>query len=59
MKMEHTLINVAISGDRNLIRKEARRIRKYEDLTLELQHIWNVKTKVIQITTGSTGTISK
>ena len=36
--------------------KEAKKILKYKDLTIEIQRIWNVKTKVIHI--GATGTIS-
>jgi len=32
------LIDVAISGDRNVIKKEAE-ILKYKDLTTEIQHI--------------------
>jgi hypothetical protein len=31
------LTDAAVSGDRNLMRKEARRIRKYKDLTIEIQ----------------------
>jgi len=31
------LIDVAISGDRNVIEKEAEKIIKYEELTLEIQ----------------------
>jgi len=53
------LINVAISGDRNVIKKEAEKILKYKDLTIEIQCMWNVKTKVIPVTIGTTGTISK
>ena len=53
------LIDIAISGDRNVIKKEAKNILKYEDLTIEIQHMWNVKTKVIQVIIGVTGTISK
>ena len=41
------LIDVAISGDRNVIKKEAEKILKYKDLTIEIKHMWNVKTKVI------------
>jgi hypothetical protein len=33
------LIDVAISGDRNVIKKEAEKILKYEDLTIEIQHM--------------------
>ena len=45
------LINVAISGDRNVIKKEAVEILKYKDLTIEIQCMWNVKTKVIPVIT--------
>ena len=39
--------------------KEAEKILKYKDLTIEIQRMWNVKTKVIQVIYGATGTISK
>ena len=39
------LIDVAISGDRNVIKKEAEKILKYKDLTIKIQRIWNVKNK--------------
>jgi len=32
-------------GDRNVIKKEAEKILKYKDLTIEIQRMWNVKTK--------------
>ena len=53
------LIEVAISGDRNVIKKEAEKILKYKDLTIEIQHMWNVKPKVIPVIIGAPGTISK
>jgi len=53
------LIDVAISGDRNVIKKEAKKILKYQDLTIEIQPMWNVKTKAIPVIIGATGTISK
>ena len=53
------LVDVAISGDRNVIKKEAEKILKYEDLTIEIQRMWKVKTKVIPVIMGATGTISK
>ena len=53
------LIDVAISGDRNVIKKEAEKILKYKDLTIQIQRTWNVKTRVIQVIIGATGTISK
>jgi hypothetical protein len=52
------LIDIAILGDRNVIKKEAEKILKYKYLTIEIQHMWNVKAKVIPVITGATGTIS-
>jgi len=42
-----------------LIEKEAEKILKYKELTIEIQLMWNVKTKVIPIIIGVTGAISK
>jgi len=53
------LVDVAISGDRNVIKKEAEKILRYKDLTIEIQRMWNVKTKVTAVIRGATGTISK
>jgi hypothetical protein len=53
------LIDVAILGDRNVIKKEAENILKYKFLAIEIQCMWNVKAKVTPLVTGATGTISK
>jgi hypothetical protein len=42
-----------------VVKKEAGEILKYKDLIMEIQSMWNVKVKVIPVTTGATGTISK
>jgi hypothetical protein len=52
-------IDVPVPGDRNVIQKEADKILKYKDLTIEIQRMWNVKTRVILVIIGATGTISK
>ena len=38
------LIDIAISGDRNVIKKDAEKILKYKYITIEIQRMWNVKT---------------
>jgi hypothetical protein len=53
------LIDVAIPGDRNVIQKETEKILKYKDLTVEIHRVWNIKTRVIPVIVGATGTISK
>jgi hypothetical protein len=53
------LIDVPVSEDRNVIKKEAEKILKHKDLTIEIQRMWNVKTKMIPVIIGATGTISK
>jgi hypothetical protein len=45
--------------DRNVIQKEAEKILKYKNLTIEIQRMWNVKTRAILVIIGVTGTISK
>ena len=42
-----------------MIKKEAEKILKYKDFKIETQRMWNVKTKVIPVIIGATGTISK
>jgi hypothetical protein len=48
-----------ISGDRNVIKKEAEKILKYKQLTTQIQRMWNVKPEVIPALRGATGIISK
>jgi len=60
MKRKHVCLkDAAISGDRNMIKKETEKILKYKDLTIEIQRTWNVKTKAKPVIIGATVTISK
>jgi hypothetical protein len=53
------LIDVAIPGDRNVIKKGTEKILKYKNLIIEVQRMWNGKVTVIPVIIGATGTISK
>ena len=37
--------NNARLGDRNVMKKKAEKIAKYNDLTIEIQRMWNVQTE--------------
>ena len=41
-----------------MIKRDDVKILKYKDLKTETQHMWNIKTKVIPVILGATGTIS-
>jgi hypothetical protein len=51
--------DVAILGDINVINKKDGNILKSKDLIIEIQRMWNVKTNVITVIIGATGTILK
>jgi hypothetical protein len=41
------------------MKKEAQKILKYKDFLIEIQRMWNVKTKVTPVIIEATGAISK
>jgi hypothetical protein len=53
------LLDVGISGDRNVTKKEAEKILKYKHLTIKVQCMWDVRTSATPVIIGATGTISK
>ena len=53
------LLDIAISGDRNVIKKEVVKFLKYKYLTAEIKGMWNIKTEVIPAIIEAAGTISK
>ena len=53
-------INMSLPSDRNIALKEiAKKKRKYKDLELEIQRMWQMKTEVIPVVVGALGTIKK
>jgi hypothetical protein len=52
------LIDVAIPGDK-VIKEEAEKILKYNDLIIHIQCMWNVKAKVTLVIRWVSETISK
>jgi len=65
VRFRYVIVNSLHLGDKynnnnnNNNNKEADKILKYKDLTIEIQCMWNVKTKVIPVIIGATGIISK
>ena len=47
------------NNNNNNNNNNAEKILKYKDLTIEIQRMWNVKTRVIPVIIGATGTISR
>jgi hypothetical protein len=54
-----TLLDTEIPVDRNVIKQEAEKILKNEELITEIQRMWNVKAKVAPVIIEVTGTISE
>ena len=50
------LIDVSVPDDKNTLLKEAEKISKYKDLEIEINRMWNVKTKIYP---GSTRNVEK
>ena len=50
------LFDLAVSGHRNVMKKEDEKDIKHKDLTIETQNMWNIKTKSIPVITRATGT---
>ena len=42
-----------------MVKKESEKILMHNDLTIEIQRMWKVKTRVIPVIIGGTGTILK
>ena len=53
----YLLMYIAVTGDRNVIKRGAERILIYKDCTVETERMWTVNTKVIPVIIGATGTV--
>jgi hypothetical protein len=53
------LIDVAIPSDKKVIQKEAEKILRYKNLSIEIQRMWNTKCFVLRVIIGATGIVSK
>lgn len=51
------MIDIAISSDRNVRRKEYESLEKYQGLKGKLE-MWKVKAKIIPLVIGSHGTVA-
>ena len=53
------IIDFAVPGDSRIEEKEKDKTEKSQDLGRDLQKIWNVKVKIIQLVVGSLGAMPK
>ena len=53
------IIDVAIPSDYNSQKKATEKKRKYVDLQIECQRLWNKKVEVIPVIIGATGIVEK
>jgi len=53
------LIDVAISADRNVVKKEAEKKLKYKSLSTQIQLMWNMRRKIIPVLNGATRTVTE
>ena len=58
-KREFKIIDIAVLGDQNIKVKELEKITKYQDLRLQGQKMWDVKSTVTPIVVGAFGTVSE
>ena len=53
-----SVIDIAVPADRHVKDKEIEKIDKYQDLRLEIQQLWNMRTVVVSVVVGAFGVVS-
>ena len=54
------IIDIASSGDHNVIEKESEKVEKYQDLKREIKKLWNLRSfDVIPVVVGALGSVSR
>jgi hypothetical protein len=53
------LLHVAVLLARNATQKEAEKKLKYENLSTDIQKMWNMKCFIISVIIGATGIVTK
>ena len=51
-------MDVSIPVDKRILEKEQEKITKYQDLRIELEHLWHKKTRIIPVVIGALGAVS-
>ena len=54
-----TLIDVAISADKNVVLKESEKKLKYKSLCAEIQRMWNLKCATVPVVIGATVIVTR
>ena len=57
-KLNSLILNIAITGDHNIIMKEQEKIEKYQDFQIELGKLWKLKAEVVPVVVSTLGSIS-
>ena len=52
-------MDMAVSGDSNVLQKETEKYEKYQELAREIKMIWKSRTKVVPVVVGALGSVSK
>jgi len=54
-----TLIDMAITADRNVVQKEAEKKLQYKSLCIEMKLMWNLKFTSMPVIIGATGIVTR